>query len=486
MPVNAAIPPSASPPSASPHKRSFSTPAVKHPSRLDCPILHKKRGDWYLDVYISPDFPFTAQRSGLSYSAGFRLEKTFKGGFSAMAGLQYSRVNLRSYPNDSLYATMADHFDNIDLPLLIGYEYKNADFTIAIHAGIIYNIHSYPGGPHYDPGVHSYIGHTGTSGYLGLDFIKPLNNQLSLFAEPYFRYQPSARSNSSLMTTQLINTAGAMLGIRYNFKKPGAMKTIITGFLLLILSSCHKENHTGGDHLLGVYTEERIIKIHQAIGIYDSTALSDSLDFVDPPVNTIYRWKISPADASATFSDRYKNGRAAIIFEHSGIYKISADIYDSLGLHLTGHTNTIAITRANDTLFPAQAIQPDDGLTIRTTAVGELGSTITTLQLVLTTVKSYDYGYPYTQFEYTDHSTPGNYSLSFALYSRPPGTPIPLPRHGTKSQAFGTLILDNLTIGVPVNLSITWLGKTYTGTITLLDNRGYTYSWDSSGPIKIL
>jgi hypothetical protein len=252
----------------------------------------------------------------------------------------------------------------------------------------------------------------------------------------------------------------------------------------LILSSCHKETNPR-THLLGVFTVDRIIKIHQAVGIYDSTALHDSLDFVDPPASRTYQWKISPDDDAVTFSDHYKNGRAAIIFGHSGDYRISADIYDSLGLKLTGHTNTMAITVVNDTLYPAQSIQPNDELTIRTTAVGELGSISTELQLIMTSLKSYDYYPPYTRFVYTDNSTTGNYSFVFSDSIQLSSYPFAFG-YGTKSPVQGVLDMPGLTIGIPANLSITWLGKTYTGTVTLYNGRVYSYNWDNAGPIKII
>lgn len=205
-------------------KKIIPPPLPRHSPGLDCPILRNKEGRWYLDGYASPDLPFSTQRAGLSYTFGLRLERTFKGGISAIVGLQYSRVNLKSYPNDTLYSILADHFNNIDLPLLIGYEKGNADYKAAIHAGIIYNIHSFPGGPAYNQAAHIYRSHTGISGYLGLDLIKSVNDRLSLFAEPYFRYQSSARAGSGIPPTQKINTGGVMIGIRYDFKKNQATK----------------------------------------------------------------------------------------------------------------------------------------------------------------------------------------------------------------------------------------------------------------------
>ena len=253
--------------------------------------------------------------------------------------------------------------------------------------------------------------------------------------------------------------------------------------------SCQKQNNPQtADHLLGVFTEERMIKVRQAVGIYDSTALSDSLDFVYPPTHSTYQWKISPADNTAQFSDRYKNGRAEIIFDHSGIFQISADIYDSLSGKLTGRTDAVTITVTKDTLYSEQAIQANDGLSIAAGVVvtqqPSVGLSDTSIQLELTSLDSYDYYFPYIQFNYTAISQPGNYSFVFADSIQLVTYPLAFG-YGTKSQVMGSLDLRGLKVGTPAALSITWLGKVYTGTVTLLPNRGYSYNWDNSGPVTI-
>src|SRR5450631_1259084 len=134
---------------------------------------------------------------------------------------------------------------------------------------------------------------------------------------------------------------------------------------LLLLSACLKTNTaTPADrHLLGFQTE-RLIKINQAVTIYDSTALKDSIDFITPPITRTYQWKLIPDNHSTTLSGLYQNGLANIIFKQAGDYKVTAGIYDSTGLHYLGNTDTVTVHVTADTLYPTQLIQPDDELLV--------------------------------------------------------------------------------------------------------------------------
>lgn len=178
---------------------------------------------WYMEVYVSPDLPFTPRRNWLSYSTGIRLSKMLTQRLSVSIGLQYSRINLKNSigKRDSLtfLPPEADHFKNFDIPILIGYETGNAHFRSVFHAGIIYNEHTCPDGGQYNPVYGLYRRNTGISLYLGMGLMARLNERISLFTEPYLRLQLSNRGSSTIPFSQRLDVGGLNLGLRYDFKK---------------------------------------------------------------------------------------------------------------------------------------------------------------------------------------------------------------------------------------------------------------------------
>jgi hypothetical protein len=165
----------------------------------------------------SPDYLFNIRQDNqlakFSYTAGIRLTKVFHSGFLATVGLQYSRISLKGI-SDSLFSR-TNGFKNIDLPLLIGYETASNRFKVAIRGGAIVNIHSWP--LHAESAAPYYRTNTGISLYLGLNVIQQLNDRLTLFAEPYYRYQLSDMLNSPL--SEKIDVGGLFIGIRYDLKQ---------------------------------------------------------------------------------------------------------------------------------------------------------------------------------------------------------------------------------------------------------------------------
>jgi hypothetical protein len=174
----------------------------------------------YIEMYVSPDLPFTTQRASLSYSTGARLSRMLTRNFSASIGVQYSRINLK-ISRDSMNPFLADHFSNLDIPFLIGYERGNAHFRAILHAGLIYNVHTCPDGKYYQPGFEHYVQSTGVSLYLGLGLMGRLNERISLFTEPYFRLQLSNRRSPNLLFSQKLDVGGLNLGLRYDLRKGG-------------------------------------------------------------------------------------------------------------------------------------------------------------------------------------------------------------------------------------------------------------------------
>ena len=99
--------------------------------------------------------------------------------------------------------------------MLIGYENSGERFKIAIRGGAIVNLHSWPTVPgFYGPYDRTNIG---ISLYLGMNLIQQLNERLTLFAEPYYRYQLSNMLNAPL--SEKIDVGGLFIGIRYSLKQ---------------------------------------------------------------------------------------------------------------------------------------------------------------------------------------------------------------------------------------------------------------------------
>jgi hypothetical protein len=162
----------------------------------------------YLDIYGSPDIP--TRQFGLSYTAGARMTMLITSHFFVSAGLQYSKVNVNK--KDSATAVFyPNYFNNIDLPVLIGYTVGNDRFQFSVDGGVIFNLFSHAVGPV----GWGWPNRMGTSAYLGLDFAETLNDRLSLFAEPYGR---CLFTYKSLLPSQTY-TGGLLIGIRYHFMK---------------------------------------------------------------------------------------------------------------------------------------------------------------------------------------------------------------------------------------------------------------------------
>jgi hypothetical protein len=203
------------------------TAGTHRPQSLSCPDPSKKfikSKGWYLEALGSPDYPIPSgsldgssfpQHPRLSYTVGIRLTKIFESGFLMTAGLQYSWINLRN-KSDSL--PLPDHFRNLDLPLLIGYEKGNDLFKFGIRGGMIFNIHSWPGGTNQY--FSDYLkNNTGISSYIGIELIRQVNDRVSIFVEPYYKHQFSDMFKNPFV--EKIDVAGIFLGLRFTLKSSG-------------------------------------------------------------------------------------------------------------------------------------------------------------------------------------------------------------------------------------------------------------------------
>ena len=199
------------------------TAGTHRPQSLSCPDPSKKftrSKGWYLEALGSPDYPFPnlslygssiQQLPLLSYTAGIRLTKIFESGFLVTAGLQYSRINIRTKYDSLGYP---HNFNKLDVPLLIGYEKGNDLFKVGIRGGMIFNIHSWPGRDQY---FGNYLkSNTGISSYIGIELIRQVNDRISIFAEPYYRHQFSNMFKNPFV--EKIDVAGIFLGLRLTLK----------------------------------------------------------------------------------------------------------------------------------------------------------------------------------------------------------------------------------------------------------------------------
>jgi len=168
----------------------------------------------YFDAYASPDLPLNHQ-GRLSYTAGFRLGRTFGQHFSATAGLQYSRIRENLYLDSG--EAIKVYLKTLDIPLLAGYTMDLGNIKTTITGGIIVNIRSWNKlGPNFI-GTDYYKTNTGLSLYLGLNYTQPLIKKLSLFAEPYLRYRLTEMTERGPFFPEKIHVAGLSLGLRYGF-----------------------------------------------------------------------------------------------------------------------------------------------------------------------------------------------------------------------------------------------------------------------------
>jgi hypothetical protein len=256
---------------------------------------------------------------------------------------------------------------------------------------------------------------------------------------------------------------------------------------ILWLTSCKKElvdmkNQTTSIGKLKFLTENKI-KINQAVSFYDYIFIKDSLDFVSPPTTRYYEWKITPDNGCDSVFGPFSNSIPNITFHCPGEYKVTANIYDSLTRKLIGNTDTLDITVTQDILYPTQPIQANDTLkfslsVVRVTAYPSGALIETFLQCIFHTSKVYDHNY---QFDFTSAL---DYSYSFTqlrLFSYPFTNGF-----GLKSNVESAVDIKSLAIGIPAKLSITWLGKTYSGSITLLNNDHYMLDWVNSGAAVFL
>jgi hypothetical protein len=250
-----------------------------------CPSVNPEgRNDWYLELYASPDYTFKSVQGGTASAAylqrkdsaesmrggftfGARVTKSLSEHLMIKAGLQFSQINerlsLRSEnetrtvtvitirtitDNNGNTSTVTDtsrivqvgygvktsynYYRNIELPVMVGYEWSGEKLTTSINAGLIANLSSwYEGNTLAQNNELVSVKGTGNNGvykttvgmslYGSVMFIKPWTDRLDIFAEPYLRYNLSNMGTSNLGFSQKFGAAGLSVGIRYRFNNGG-------------------------------------------------------------------------------------------------------------------------------------------------------------------------------------------------------------------------------------------------------------------------
>lgn len=272
-------------------------------------------------------------------------------------------------------------------------------------------------------------------------------------------------------------------------------RTLLTTLIITALTTfaCRKENmhlNKQGNHILKFLrpTEDRI-RINQAVTVFDSNVIKDSIDFASPPSDKYYEWNVIPNNGCDSFVGDKNKGIIDFAFHCSGTYFLTAKIYDSLTHSLIGTTDTLKINVTSDTLHPTQPIKDGDILNIRP-GIAKRYSDIKLppdevwIALILSSTKLYDSYSPYIQFDYLSNINANNNSYVFNDI-RLDSYPFAYGTYETTSIIQQQIDLHGLTYGVPKNLNVTWLGITYSGSITLLNENQYSVNWDNSGGVNM-
>lgn len=246
--------------------------------KIDCPPSYAdRRNDWYVEVFASPDYAFkevnknsgneaylqrkdSSEKFQTAFSGGIRISKSIGEHLLLRSGLQYSQINEKfkysaeserktitvvtthviiRNPGDTVvirdtstaeqisyrYKTTGNRYRSVDLPVIFVYEWGNDDWKANLNAGVIFNLHSWQKGEMLDTSYQPvsfnknnsnvFKQNLGVGLYAGLTILKPINENMHWFAEPYFRYNLSDMTRDKSPFAQKFHVAGINLGIRY-------------------------------------------------------------------------------------------------------------------------------------------------------------------------------------------------------------------------------------------------------------------------------
>ena len=241
-----------------------------------------QRNDWYIELYGSPDYTMkslsgnglsntylqkkdSAEKMAGGFTISARLSKNVGDHFMLKAGIQYSQINekfsLRTESerkttvvivtrtiirpqgdttfNDTTTVTQIGYsirksinsYKNVEIPIGVGYEFGDIKdkWKLAVNGGVIVNVASWYTGETLDTSYNVvsvsskgnngfYTKKTGLSLYGSVSLIHNINDNLDVFAEPYFRVGLSGMT-SNMGFSQKFNAAGLTLGVRMKLNK---------------------------------------------------------------------------------------------------------------------------------------------------------------------------------------------------------------------------------------------------------------------------
>jgi hypothetical protein len=263
-----------------------------------------------------------------------------------------------------------------------------------------------------------------------------------------------------------------------------------------IITSCRKDTISARvenlkkDNLGLIDFSDQMIEISQAIRVYDSTRIKDSIDFVNPPSDKYYEWRSLPAGCDSIVGNQHLP-EVTFIFHCPETHFIMADIYDSSTHTLIANTDTIIVHVTADTLHPSQLIQKDDILNL-TPSIVKLFTSLqhyvdnapdeVYIQFVLTSTDVYNYGGD-SKYNYSAGVNSNTYSFAFS--DSISVLNFPFATGFGKSPVQEVTSIHGLKYGIANTLNIIWLGKTYTGTFTLIDEDHWTSNWDNNSPVRM-
>ena len=189
------------------------TPNPRSPKNLIIPATpYYHTSKWRFDGYASPEY-FSFKEFGFSYGAAARATIVLKQHLTITTGLQYLKVDVRArQKNDSLNSLYPGIFNNIQIPVLIGYTTGNRRFSVSVNAGAIFSLYAEAKGRLKDYG---WPNRNGITSYLGFNFATRVNDRISLFAEPYIKtWYPQKFQN---LPPHLFST-GISVGLRFDLK----------------------------------------------------------------------------------------------------------------------------------------------------------------------------------------------------------------------------------------------------------------------------
>lgn len=244
---------------------------------IDCPgESNSYQKNWYVEGFLAPEYVFknvtaldpnslymqkknNAEKMIMGVTLGAKVTKGLSKNLYVKSGVQFSQliekmsfqyekerkeitvITIRTetdingnvvtisdtskqlqitYGNNTRY----NIYRNLELPISLGYEFYNRGFKASFNGGVIINLASWYHGKIFDTSLQlinakdatgTYKHNVGLSLYGSVSLIKPLSDNVAIFAEPYFRYNISQPKYNSYGYKQKFSAAGVSLGLRF-------------------------------------------------------------------------------------------------------------------------------------------------------------------------------------------------------------------------------------------------------------------------------